>query len=124
MSIRIKQNGKWVELKMVQKVDPSLSTEGAAADAKAVGDRLDVLEDMIDGSGGTITSETDPIFTKWRDSAQPEDIGALSSSGGTVTGQLNLEGYLVLKEGVHYGTEAQRPTNVPDGTIFFREVTE
>lgn len=53
-------------------IDASLSVEGAAADAKAVGDALDALESKIPESGGggsmkwrllcdtTVTAETDP----------------------------------------------------------------
>lgn len=43
MSIKIKRNGEWVDIKTVQDLDTSLTLEGQAADAKAVGDRFDKL---------------------------------------------------------------------------------
>lgn len=48
MSIRVKQNGKWVYLSEVADVDPSLSIEGKAADAKVVGDEIDRLDYYIE----------------------------------------------------------------------------
>lgn len=54
MSIRIKRNGVWVDVKADQNLDPTLSIEGIAADAKAVGDRIDDLPlavyELNDGS--------------------------------------------------------------------------
>ena len=43
MAIRVKQNGKWINVKAQQDLDTSLSIEGMAADAKAVGDKIDEL---------------------------------------------------------------------------------
>lgn len=43
MAIRMKQNGVWVDIKTTPDLDSSLSIEGKAADAKAVGDRFDKL---------------------------------------------------------------------------------
>lgn len=57
----------------------------------------------------------------------PGNIGALSSSGGTVNGAMAVTGdftlnggYFVGKVGVNIGTAEQRPESPPEGTIFFR----
>lgn len=49
----------------------------------------------------------------------PENIGALPRSGGTMTGPLTLNGDIILKEGVNYGTIDQRPAPGVKGRIFF-----
>ena len=51
------------------------------------------------------------------------DDDYLKKSGGSVTGDLTMDGgALVLKEGVNFGTEAQRPdaAELPDGTVYLR----
>lgn len=57
MALRIKQNGRWVDVKTLQDLDTSLSIEGMAADAKAVGDKIDDLPIAVyeqpDGSSYT-----------------------------------------------------------------------
>ena len=57
MALRIKQNGRWVDVKTLQDLDTSLSIEGMAADAKAVGDKIDDLPIAVyeqpDGSSFT-----------------------------------------------------------------------
>lgn len=47
---------------------------------------------------------------------------ALPKAGGAVFGALTLTGPLILTEGVHYGTEAQRPAPGVKGRIYFQVV--
>lgn len=61
MPIRIKQkNGKWIEVATGNDnggtidVDPSLTIEGAAADAKAVGDMLGDIGTILDAINGEV----------------------------------------------------------------------
>lgn len=51
------------------------------------------------------------------------ETGTVSLIGLKATGQATLQGPLVLTEGVHYGTEAQRPAAGTKGRIYFQEVT-
>lgn len=47
---------------------------------------------------------------------------ALPKAGGTVSGTLTLNGDIVLKEGVNYGTEAQRPAAGVKGRLYLQVV--
>lgn len=52
-----------------------------------------------------------------------ENIGALSAAGGSMTGNLVMNGgYIVLKRGVNYGTESEIPADLPDGGLFLKVV--
>jgi hypothetical protein len=57
MSIRVKRNGEWVEVQSNYNLDDTLSIEGKAADAKAVGDKFDDLPLAIVDSDSTQFTE-------------------------------------------------------------------
>ena len=57
MSIRVKRNGEWVEVQSSYNLDNTLSVEGKAADAKAVGDKFDDLPLAVVESGNSQFTE-------------------------------------------------------------------
>lgn len=81
-------------------------------------ERLPVVPITKGGHGGTTAAQARKNL-----GITPANIGALPTSGGTVSGKLTLDGAIVLKAGVNYGTEAQRPAAGTKGRIYFTEVT-
>lgn len=56
-------------------------------------------------------------------SVTAKQAGALPTAGGTMTGDLAMDGgYIKLKRGKNYGTEAEIPTDFPDGGLWLKVV--
>lgn len=53
----------------------------------------------------------------------PENIGALPTVGGTMTGNLFMNGgYIILTRGKNYGTEDEIPEDFPEGGMWLKVV--
>lgn len=104
-------------------VDTTLTTPGAAADAKATGDAITALGketgEQFESMGQALNdmrqslSETDAAL-------QELENKALLKTGGTMTGAVTLNG-IYLTPGEDFGDEW--PENPPDNKLFFKKVT-
>ena len=57
MILKVKHNGKWVSQSVVAssiEIDKTLTKEGAAADAKAVGDKIGDVDSILDAINGEV----------------------------------------------------------------------
>lgn len=92
---------KLYEMEVV--TDTTLTKSGVAADAAAVGDALKNLN-----------PETDTTLTA---AGVPADAAATGRAIETLK-----TGYIQLVRGVHYGTDAEIPDDLPDGALWLKVV--
>lgn len=101
--LKYKINGQWVELGGSgaggAQVDPSLSVEGMAADAKVTGDTLAAIAEI---AGNAVSND-----------ALGEVVGALSDSIGEVQGQVDNKQSKVI-------FNASQPSNWQNGDIWLK----